>query len=141
MKIYHEEFPQDPLSEMLKQAPLEQPSKNFTDRVMYQIQTMEVENHVYFYQRPAVIGFVSVAFAACFLLFYNAGFSFSVLLKQLGNYYTFVQNYVATLSFIPRQITFSPIIIAPLLLIACIFIADRALETYKKQKQHQVFCI
>jgi len=132
---------QDLLSEMLKQIPLEQPSRNFTDRVMWQIQSIEIETKVYFYQKPLFLSLVGIGFAACILLFYHADFSFSVLLKQLGHYYTLLYNFVSSLNFIPRQVTFSPIIVAPLLLIGCIFVADRMLEVYKRSKQHQVFCI
>jgi hypothetical protein len=141
METKHEVYQQDSLSEMLKQIPLEQPSRNFTEKVIRQIQSIEVEGSVYFYQRPLFLSLVGIGFAACFLLFYHADFSFSVLFRQLWYYYDFVQNYVSSLSFVPRQITFSPIIVAPLLLIGCIFVADRALEVYKKHKQHQVFCI
>jgi len=141
MKAPYKENQQDPLSKMLREFPLEQPSRNFTERVMSQIQSIEVESKVYFYQKPFFIGAASIGFAACFLLFYHADFSFSVLIKQLGHYYTFLHNYVASLHFAPRQITFSPLIVAPLLLIFCIFVADRALETYKKYRQHQIFCI
>jgi len=141
MNTYHEEYQQDPLSEMLRQLPLEQPSRDFTKKVMRQIQSIEAESKVYFYQKPLFLSLVGVGFAACFLLFYHADFSFTVLFKQLGHYYILLQDYVASLHFAPRQITFSPMIVAPLLLMGCIFVADRALETYKKQKQHQVFCI
>jgi hypothetical protein len=126
---------------MLRQLPLEQPPSNFTDRIMRQIQSIEVESKVYFYQRPAFITLASIGFAACFLLFYHADFSFTILLKQLGHYYMIAQNYVASLHFAPRQITFSPLIVAPLLLIFCIFVADRMMTAYKKHKQHQLFCI
>jgi hypothetical protein len=141
MKTYHEEFQHPLLSEMLKQLPLEQPSGDFTEKVMRQVQSIEVEAKVYFYQKPMFIGLVSVAFAVCFLLFYHAEFSFSVLVKQWGHYYTLLHHYISSLHFSPRQITFSPLVVAPLLLISCIFIADKMMEAYKKQKQHQIFCI
>jgi hypothetical protein len=141
MKTYHEEFQHPVLSEMLKQLPLEQPSGDFTEKVMSQIQSIEVESKAYLYQKPWFIGLISVGFAACFLLFYYAEFSFSVLFKQMGHYYTLLQNFITSLHFAPRQITFSPLVVAPLLLISCIFVADRMLETYKKHKQHQIFCI
>jgi hypothetical protein len=141
MKKYHEEFPQDPLSELLRQIPLEAPPQNFTKKVMAQIPKIEVESKVYFYQKPIFISCIGIVFAACFLLFYKAEFSISLLLTQLENYYAFIYNYIISFNFIPRQITFSPIIVAPIVLIACIFIADKMMEAYKKQKQHQVFCI
>jgi len=132
---------QDPLTEILRQIHLEQPSQDFTEKVMWQIQSIEVETKVYFYQKPLFLSLAGVGFSACFLLFYHADFSFSVLLKQLGYYFMQLQNFVSSLSFTPRQITFSPIIVAPLLLIGCIFVADRMMETYKRSKQPQVFCI
>jgi len=141
MKTYHEEFQHPLLSEMLRQLPLEQPSGDFTEKVMSQIQSIEVESKVYLYQKPWFIGLVGVGFAACFLLLYYAEFSFPVLFKQLGHYYETFQNYISSLHFAPRQITFSPLVVAPLLLIFCIFIADVMLEAYKKRKQHQLFCI
>ncbi|MCL2510733.1 MAG: hypothetical protein FWF09_01645 [Bacteroidales bacterium] len=141
MKTYHEEFEHPLLSKMLRELPLEQPPRNFTEKVMNHIQSIEVESKVYFYQKSWFVGLVSVGFAACFLLFYHAEFSFTVLVKQWGHYYSFLHNYVASLHFAPRQITFSPLIVAPLLLIFCIFIADRVLEAYKKQKQHRIFCL
>jgi len=139
MKTHHDQ--QDTLSKMLREFPLEQPSRNFTEKVMSQVQMMEVESKVYFYQKPFFIGAASIGFAACFLLFYHADFSFAVLVRQLGHYYTLLYNYLTSLHFAPRQITFSPLIVAPLLLIFCIFVADRALEAYKKHRQHQLFCI
>jgi len=141
MKAHYEKDQQDTLSKMLREFPLEQPPRDFTEKVMSQIQFIEAESKVYFYQKPLFIALASVGFAACFLLFYHADFSFAVLMKQLGHYYSFLHHYVASLHFSPQQITFSPLIVAPLLLIFCIFIADRALETYKKHKQHQIFCI
>ena len=141
METNHEVYQKDPLSEMLKQIPLEQPPRDFTKKVMGQIQCIEIESKVYFYQKPLFLSLVGIGFAACFLLFYHAEFSFSVLLKQLGLYFTLLYNFVSSLSLTPRQITFSPIIVAPLLLIGCIFVADRMLEVYKRSKQHQVFCI
>ena len=141
MKTYHEEFPQDPLAEILRKVPLEQPSSNFTKKVMTQVYSIEVESKVYFYQRPVFIAAASIGFAACFLLFYHADFSLPILLQQLGYYYATLHNFITSLHFSPPQITISPLIIAPLLLIFCIFIADRLMETYKKHKQHQLFCI
>jgi len=141
MKTHLKEYQEDTLSKMLREFPLEQPSGDFTERVMSQVQFIEAESKVYFYQKPLFISLASIGFAACFLLFYHAEFSFFVLIKQLHHYYTHLHNYATSLHFAPRQITFSPLIAAPLLLIFCIFIADRALETYKKHKQHQLFCI
>lgn len=141
MKAYHIEYQQDMLLEMLKQTPLEQPSHDFTKKVMNLIQNIEVESRVYFYQKSLFISLFSIGVAVCFLLFYNADFSFSVFSQQLYHYYLLFHNYVFSLNFIPRQITFSPLIVAPLLLTGCIFIADRMLERYKRRKQHQVFCI
>jgi hypothetical protein len=141
MKTYHEEFQHPLLSEMLRQIPLEQPSGNFTEMVMSQVQSIEAETKVYFYQKPVFIGLVGIGFAVCYLLFYHADFSFSVLFGQLGHYYIMLQNYISSLHFSPRQITFSPLVVAPLLLIFCIFVADRMMEAYKKRKQHQIFCI
>ncbi|MCL2040890.1 MAG: hypothetical protein FWG84_02465 [Bacteroidales bacterium] len=141
MSTYYKDYQRDPLEEMLKQLPLEQPPRHFTEKVMRQVQSIEVANKVYFYQKPLFISMISIGFAACFLLFYHADFSLSVLLKQLGHYYILASDYLSSLHFAPRQITFSPVIVAPLLLIGCIFIADRALETYKRSKQPQVFCI
>ena len=141
MKPHYKKISQDPLAEMLQKIPLEQPSTDFTEKVMNRIPTFEVESKIYFYQKPLFIAAASITFAACFLLFYNADFSFLILLQQLGHYYTIAHNYLSTLHFSPRQITFSPLIVAPLLLLFCIFIADRAMETYKKHKEHQIFCI
>ena len=141
MDTHFKEFQQDPLAEMLQQFPLEQPSSDFTKKVMMRIPSMETESKVYFYQRPFFIALASIGFAACLLLFYYADFSFSVLFKQMKNYYTFLQNYIVSLHFLPQQTTFSPLIVAPLLLLFCIFVADRIVGTYKKRKQHQIFCI
>jgi len=141
MKTQQKVYQEDMLSKMLREFPLEQPSSDFTKKVMTKIPRMGLESVVHFYQKPVFISLVSIGFAACFLLFYYADFSVSVLSKQLGNYYTFVYDYISSLSFTPRQITFSPVIVAPFLLLFCIFVADRALAAYKKYKHHQIFCI
>lgn len=131
----------DPLAQMLKQVPLEQPSIDFTAKIMNEIQPYAITERVPLYKKPVFIGIVTVCLGIVFLILHNASFSWIILTEQVSDLINAIREYLPSLQLSNRKPEISPTIVAPIVTIAVIFLVDRIMAARKKGKAHRAYLI
>ncbi|MDR0364696.1 MAG: hypothetical protein LBH92_06750 [Bacteroidales bacterium] len=131
----------DYLSQMLRQIPLETPSKDFTMNIMYQIAPDVVLEKTPFYKKPLFIGIISMLLGGLFLIFYNADFSWTVLISQIVTLSETIREFFPLVRLTNRQMDLSPTIVAPIVVIAVIFLIDRIIAAQKRNKEQRTYIL
>jgi hypothetical protein len=127
----------DILSELLKQTPLEEPSSEFTGKIMEKIYCTEFDVYVPFYQKPLFLSLFSIIGTMLFFLFYKADFSFSVVWKQAEDKIQQIVEYFSTIHFSTPHTMIQPLAIIVLIAVGCIYCIDIVFESVKKGNKYR----
>lgn len=129
----------DPLSQMLRQTPLEMPSGDFTMKIMAKISPELAIEKTPFYKKPFFIAAASILFSGIFLLLYNADFSWTILTSQIAALIENIREIFPSIKLADRKANLSPTLIAPIALVVIIFFVDRIVAAQKRNKEQRSY--